>query len=148
MGVTGFLLYYIACVSIVYMDRECDRVLKDDGLSEHDCYEVRSDKKTEGGLAQWQDKQHVEECSIAFDFGDRLIALVIEKWLCEITDTETYLNMSADCSGSHNQFMVSVFVSLVVPKGSQKSDENGFKNAHEKLDKIDRVQSKIGAETF
>ena len=96
-----FTVFTLLSLHSVYMDTEntCNRILNDDGLSEGESYEIKSDKKIEGGLSKWSDRQYIALCPVAIDFGDRLIAIVIERWWCEKWDTDAYLAIYSDCLG-------------------------------------------------
>lgn len=86
-----------ACVrDAVYMDQseDCDRALtQTQDLVEGDLYLVKSD--VYGGKATSQ--RQPAECSVAFNFGGRRLAVAVVDWTCEQPYREPMLAIYADC---------------------------------------------------
>jgi len=89
---------YFVTRDAVYMDRspDCDRVLtQTQDLVEGDLYLVKSDVL--GGKPT--NKRQPAECSVAFNFGDRRLAVTVVDWTCDQPYREPMLAIYADCDG-------------------------------------------------
>ena len=97
----GYLFspYNGICVTrdVVYMDQseDCDRVLtQTQDLMEGDLFLVKSD--VYGGKETSQ--RQPAECSVAFNFGGRHLAVAVVDWTCEQPYREPMLAIYADCN--------------------------------------------------
>jgi len=94
VGVKG--LIGVIDVNAVYMDQtdDCDRVItQTQDLVEGDLFLVKSD----GYAGKITSNRQPAECSVAFNFGGRRLAIAVVEWECEQAYVEPRLAIYADC---------------------------------------------------
>jgi len=90
---------------------DCDlvRPIRNDDMEAGDYYVVQSDS-WHGGADPWHGTSHLArrpaECALAFNFGDRLASLVVDKWWCRGV-RGPFLAIYNDCSGQRHRPLVS-----------------------------------------
>jgi len=105
-------------------DCESVRPVRNYDMEAGDYYVVESDSRH--GRA---DSSHLArrpaECVLAFNFGDRLASLTVDKWRCHLRDVhDPFLAVYDDCVGQRRQLLVSAFqssFSAVADSGRQKT---------------------------
>lgn len=70
---------------------------------EGDVFVVRSDGYNGKGT---QDQRQPAECSVGFNFGDRLLSVSVVDWTCDQPYTEPFLSVYADCDGRRKTLLV------------------------------------------
>jgi len=68
-----------------------------------DIYIVKSDAHS-GKVTS--DHRQPAECSVGFNFGDRLLSVSIIDWNCDRLYSEPYLSVYADCDGRQKTLLV------------------------------------------
>jgi hypothetical protein len=95
---------------VVSMDQkeDCGQVRRPKhDVVEGDVFVVRSDGYN--GKAT-SDQRQPAECSIGFNFGDRLLSLSVVDWACDQPYSEPFLLAYADCDGGRKILLVRVSV--------------------------------------
>lgn len=91
----------------VSMDRmeDCQQVRRPKhDMIEGDVFVVKSDGYS--GKAMSVDQRQPAECSIGFNFGDRLLSALVIDWSCDHSYSEPFLAFYADCDGSRKTLLV------------------------------------------
>ena len=84
----------------VFMDQreDCDRAItQTQDLVEGDVFLVKSD--VHGGKETDENERQPAECSVKFNFGDRRVVVVVDKWTCDEPHREPTLAIYDDCDG-------------------------------------------------
>jgi len=85
-------------------DNDCDviRPIRNDDMSEGDYYVIKSDA--------FSGRPHVTrrpfECTLAFNLGDRLVAVVVKEWSCTQQFVQPLLAIYDDCEGRRKGLLV------------------------------------------
>ena len=80
-----------------------DRVRRpNNDMSDGDVFLVQSDT----GKASNKDQRQPAECSLGFNFGDRLLSVQIQDWWCDQIYTEPFLAIYDDCEGQRRALLV------------------------------------------
>ena len=83
---------------------QCEQVRRPKhDIVEGDVFVIRSDGY--GGKAI-PDRRQPAECSIAFDFTDRLLSLSVLEWRCDENFTEPFLSVYRNCDGLRKKQLV------------------------------------------
>ena len=95
-------------------DCETVRPIHNNDMQEGDYYIVQSDS-WHGKADPWHGTSHLArrpaECSLAFNFGDRLVSMSVDEWWCHLRDVhDPFLAIYNNCDGQRYGLLVSVSI--------------------------------------
>jgi len=86
------------------------RPIRNDDMEAGDYYIVQSDS-WHGRADPWHGSSHLArrpaECTLAFNFGDRLASVSVDEWWCHLRDVhDPFLAIYDDCTGQRRTLLV------------------------------------------